>query len=177
MRKLLLLIGFFFLTSCSYMPNLSPKPINNKPPLNKKQINNKPAVNNQFLIRTTAYTHSESDHIKYGRKNALGTQLKAGQVRSAAADWSVFPAGTQFKIEGFSETFVIDDYGSALVGTKIIDLYLTSKEKMRRWGVRHVNIEVIKWGCYDQSKKILSGRTKHSHVRRMLAAINNKKDS
>lgn len=40
-------------------------------------------------VRTTAYTHSESDHIVYGAKSAVGTDLKYGTVRSAAADWLV----------------------------------------------------------------------------------------
>ena len=35
-------------------------------------------------VRTTAYTHNESDHLKYGRKTALGTRLRFGKVRSAA---------------------------------------------------------------------------------------------
>jgi 3D (Asp-Asp-Asp) domain-containing protein len=135
---------------------------------------NKPALNNKLTVRTTAYTHSESDHVKYGRKNAVGTKLQCGNVRSAAADWSVFPVGTQFKIEGRPEIFVIDDYGSALVGTKTIDIYQTSKKGMRNWGVRHVNIEILKWGSYTKSKEIISDRTKYPHIRKMLAAINNK---
>jgi 3D (Asp-Asp-Asp) domain-containing protein len=44
-------------------------------------------------VRTTAYTHTESDHIRYQKKNAIGTQLKYGKTRSAAADWSIFPLG------------------------------------------------------------------------------------
>jgi hypothetical protein len=49
--------------------------------------------NSQMRVRTTAYTHDESDHIVYGVKNAIGTNLKFGNVRSAAADWSRFPVG------------------------------------------------------------------------------------
>jgi 3D (Asp-Asp-Asp) domain-containing protein len=145
------------LISCS---SASPKSV--EKPLNKLQV------------RTTAYTHSESDHVKYGRKNAVGTKLLSGAVRSAAADWSVFPVGTQFKIEGYPYVFVIDDYGSALVGTKTIDIYQTSRKGMRNWGVRHVNIEVIKWGSYIKSKQIIADRTRYPHIRKMLAAINNK---
>ena len=36
-------------------------------------------------VRTTAYTHSESDHLKYGARTAVGTPLRHGAVRSAAA--------------------------------------------------------------------------------------------
>ncbi|MDP1588514.1 MAG: hypothetical protein Q8M07_12265, partial [Prosthecobacter sp.] len=31
-------------------------------------------------VRTTAYTHSESDHIIYGTRTAVGTHLKYGNV-------------------------------------------------------------------------------------------------
>ncbi|MDB6004330.1 MAG: 3d domain, partial [Prosthecobacter sp.] len=78
-------------------------------------------------VKTTAYTQSEDDHIVYGAKSAVGNTLKFGAVRSAAADWSVYPVGTQFKIEGESYVYQVDDYGSALVGTKTIDLYRPSK--------------------------------------------------
>src|SRR6188768_426900 len=71
-------------------------------------------------VRTTAYTHSESDHIQYGARTAVGTPLKYGSVRSAAADWSVYPVGTIFQIEGSPYIYQVDDYGSALVGTNTI---------------------------------------------------------
>lgn len=129
--------------------------------------------NKTFQVRTTAYSHTESDHVKYGRKNAVGTKLLSGNIRSAAADWSVFPVGTQFKIEGRPEVFVIDDYGSALVGTRTIDIYQTSKKGIRNWGVRHVNITILKWGSYTKSEQILSDRIEYGHIRKMLAAINN----
>ena len=123
------------------------------------------------LVRTTAYTHTESDHIKYRRKNAIGSTLRYGAVRSAAADWSVYPVGTQFKIKGLPYTYVVDDYGSALVGTNTVDLYKPSRSIMNRWGVRKVEVQVLKWGSYDRSLAYLKGRTKHSHCRKMVAAI------
>ena len=44
------------------------------------------------LVRTTAYTCSEDDHIEYGSMNAAGTPLRyTDRVRSAAADWAVYP--------------------------------------------------------------------------------------
>jgi len=38
-------------------------------------------------VRTTAYTHSEDDHLQYGARNALG-----GQLRSAIAKHETLPA-------------------------------------------------------------------------------------
>ncbi len=126
----------------------------------------------QMRVRTTAYTHDESDHIVYGVKNAVGTNLKFGNVRSAAADWSRFPVGTKFRIAGQPDVvYEVDDYGSALVGTGTIDLYKPSQSMMNQWGVRHVDIEVIKWGSYARSMQLMRDRTKWKHVRAMMAGI------
>jgi 3D (Asp-Asp-Asp) domain-containing protein len=123
-------------------------------------------------VRTTAYTHNESDHIEYGARTAVGTTLKHGQVRSAAADWSIYPVGTVFQIQGDPSLYIVDDYGSALVGTKTIDLYKPSFSSMNRWGTRHVTIQVIKWGSFEKSLAILKPRaSKASHVRKMVASI------
>ena len=66
----------------------------------------------QREVRTTAYNRS-----RHGKaKNANGFQLKAGDLNSAAADWSRFPLGTKFNIPGTHQTYVVDDYGRALVG-------------------------------------------------------------
>jgi 3D (Asp-Asp-Asp) domain-containing protein len=59
----------------------------------------KPLPRAEFqTVRTTAYTHTEGDHLEYGARNALGTRLQSGSVNSAAADWSRWPAGTRFRI-------------------------------------------------------------------------------
>ena len=123
-------------------------------------------------VKTTAYTHSEKDHLAYGAKTAAGSKLKYGEVRSAAADWSVYPVGTVFKIEGDNHTYEVDDYGSALVGTGTIDIYKPSKAAMAEYGERHVNITVIKWGSYLESLAIIKPRdTGKSHIHRMVQSI------
>ncbi len=123
-------------------------------------------------IRTTAYTHSEPAHLKYGLRTAAGTQLKHGNLRSAAADWSVFPVGTVFQIAGQSCLYVVDDYGSALVGTRTIDLYQPSTSEMNRWGTRTVTIRIVRWGSYARSLAILKPRApKASHVREMVSRL------
>jgi len=126
----------------------------------------------QMTVRTTAYCHDESDHIVYGRKNALGTDLKFGSVRSAAADWSRYPVGTRFRIAGQPDVvYEVDDYGSALVGTGTIDLYKPTQGMMNQWGVRHVDIEVLQWGSYERSMEIMRDRVRWPHVRRMVSDI------
>ncbi len=37
------------------------------------------------VVRTTAYTHSESDHVQYGARNALGGTLQSAIARNDAA--------------------------------------------------------------------------------------------
>jgi 3D (Asp-Asp-Asp) domain-containing protein len=121
-------------------------------------------------VRTTAYTHTE----RGGRKNALGTYLAGTKVMSAAADWSRYPLGTRFRIVDTNELYVIDDYGTALVGTNTIDLYKTSRLQMRRWGVRHVDIDILEWGSSERSLQVLKPRTKHRQVRQMIAGLQKK---
>ena len=91
-----------------------------------------------------------------GRRNAVGEYLSGRIVRSAASDWSRFPLGTRFKIVETDEEYVIDDYGTALVGTNTIDLYKPIRLEMKRWGVRHVDIDILQWGSEEQSLKVLS---------------------
>ena len=121
-------------------------------------------------VRTTAYTHYE----RGGHRNALGTSLSGRQVMSAASDWSRFPLGTRFRIVDTREEYIIDDYGTALVGTNTIDLYKKTHLEMKRWGVRQVDIDILEWGSNEQSLKVLGPRTKHKYVRRMILALQKK---
>src|SRR5712671_3018455 len=124
-------------------------------------------------VRTTAYTHSEGS----GCHNAIGTYLSGRHVMSAASDWSRYPLGTRFRIASTNDEYIIDDYGWALVGTDTIDLYKPSRLEMRRWGVRHVDIDILQWGSEEQSIKVLKPRAKHTTPRRMLIALASKKKS
>jgi len=117
---------------------------------------------NALRVRTTAYT---------GCKNALGARLSHSGVISAASDWSQFPVGTRFKIRENGEQYIIDDYGSALVGTRTIDLCMPNNRAMRAWGVRHVEIDVLEWGSPRRSMEILAPRERSHYVRRMLTSL------
>lgn len=118
-------------------------------------------------VRTTAYTHTEAG----GGRDALGARLSSGAIKSAAADWSRFPVGTRFRILTTQEVYEIDDYGSALVGTSTIDLYKPSRRAMRDWGVRHVEIQILRWGSREQSRHILAERAHCRYVRKMVASL------
>ncbi len=128
-------------------------------------------VGHMQKVRTTAYTHSE----RGGRRNALGSRLSSRRMMSAASDWSRFPLGTRFRIVDTREEYIIDDYGTALIGTSTIDLYKPTRLEMKRWGVRNVDIDILGWGSDEQSLKVLGPRTKHRYVRRMIAGLQKKK--
>ncbi len=120
------------------------------------------------MVRTTAYHCGECDHLEYGSKSAAGSPLRYGKIRSAAADWSRYPLGTKFKIKGLPFIYVVDDYGSALVGTNTIDLYKRGGDReMNWWGVRKVEIKILEVGDYDLSERILRDRRRYAHCRRM----------
>jgi len=124
------------------------------------------------VVRTTAYTNSENDHLIYGDKNATGTTLRyTNRVRSAAADWSFYPVGTTFRIKGLPYLYVVDDYGSALTGTGTIDIYKPTKDIMNLWGKRTVELTIVQWGSFPRSAELLKPRTSFSHCRQMLSNI------
>lgn len=127
-------------------------------------------------VRTTAYTDTESDHIQYSNHNALGGTLQCGQVHSAAADWSRWPAGTIFRIRETGEVYRVDDYGWALAGTNTIDLYKPSRAAMNAWGVRRVTIENLQWGDPKASLSILRPRSHYRHIQRMIAELHERMD-
>jgi 3D (Asp-Asp-Asp) domain-containing protein len=124
----------------------------------------------RLTVRTTAYTHTEAG----GRNNAIGGRLRfGGDTYSAASDWSWLPLGTRFRMVSNGRTYVIEDYGSALVGRKTVDLYMPNRRTMNAWGVRNVEIEILEWGSKAMSLKLLEPRQRNSHVRRMVYALKN----
>jgi 3D (Asp-Asp-Asp) domain-containing protein len=150
------------LASCAQQPVVQPRTTSVVPQLNPSHMSH---------VRTTAYTRTESG----GRHNALGLRLSSRHVMSAASDWSVFPLGTRFRIVDTKEEYVIDDYGTALVGTSTIDLYKPSRLEMKRWGVRNVDIDIVKWGSSEESLRVLGPRAKHRTVRQMMAGLQKKR--
>lgn len=128
----------------------------------------KTAAPKRMTVRTTAYTHTEPG----GRVNAIGGRLRyAAEQRSAASDWSWMPLGTRFKLLSLNKEYVIEDYGSALVNRKTIDLYFPTRSSMRNWGCRHEEIEIIEWGSDAMSLKLLTPRTRNKHVATMVSNL------
>jgi 3D (Asp-Asp-Asp) domain-containing protein len=123
-----------------------------------------------MTVRTTAYTHTEPGGIK----NGVGGRLRfKSPIRSAAADWSWLPLGTRFHVVGDPQQYVIEDYGSALVGRQTIDMYMPTMKMVRAWGVKHLDIEILEWGSKAMSLKLLMDRQRREHVRRMVSSLKN----
>jgi 3D (Asp-Asp-Asp) domain-containing protein len=134
----------------------------------KPEKNISMSASRRMYVRTTAYHHSEPG----GRVTAVGGFLRP--THSAAADWSWLPAGTKFRIVETGEDYVIEDYGSALIGRQTIDLYKSTRSAMNAWGVRYVNIEILEMGSYPVSLAVLKPRQKYQHVRAMVAGLKKK---
>ncbi|RFC43803.1 MAG: 3D (Asp-Asp-Asp) domain-containing protein [Verrucomicrobia bacterium] len=123
---------------------------------------------NRIQVRSTAYTHTEAG----GVNNAVGNRLRFGSdVSSAAADWSWLPVGTRFRVEETGRNYVVEDYGSGLVGKRTVDLYMPNASMMRLWGVRMINIEILEWGSRPISKMLLERRKGGETARKMLSAM------
>ena len=132
----------------------------------------KPIARSQFQrVRTTAYTHTESDHLQHGSQTCIGTTLRHDAVHSAAADWSRWPLGTTFRILETGEICKVDDIGWALSGRNTIDIYKPSRSAMNAWGTRNVDIEILEWGNPQESLDILRPRARFPHVKRMLDGL------
>lgn len=122
----------------------------------------------RMTVRTTAYTHTEAG----GVNNAIGTRLHfGGDVYSAASDWSWLPLGTRFRMVENGRNYVIEDYGSALVGRQTIDLYVPSMGEVRHWGVRKIDIEILEWGSKAMSLKLLKPRATRGYIQTMVAEL------
>jgi 3D (Asp-Asp-Asp) domain-containing protein len=140
-----------------------------KPTLSTKAKENiSKTASRRMYVRTTAYHHTEPG----GRRTAVGGYLRA--THSAATDWSWLPVGTRFRIVETGEDYVVEDYGSALIGRYTIDLYKSTRGAMNAWGVRFVNIEILELGSYKTSMAVLLPRQKWPHVRQMVSGLKKK---
>lgn len=100
-------------------------------------------------MRATAYT---SDYASTGKEpgnsgfgiTASGTVAKRNRdnYSSVAVDPRVIPLGTRLYVEGYGYA-VAEDTGGAIKGNRI-DLFFNSNSDANNWGVRWVNVYVIK---------------------------------
>lgn len=139
-----------------------------KIPKFKKEPNKKP---NKLKVKASAYSYGAKCNGKWAKRNAIGGQLKSGKVNSASADWAKFPLGTKFRVQETGQVYEVDDYGSALVGKNKVDLYMTDYQKVSRWGIRTVTLEIIEWGNHKKSLAVLEPRKKAGYIRQMVNSL------
>jgi 3D (Asp-Asp-Asp) domain-containing protein len=160
MRPILCLLSALLLVGCA--TSTVPKP-------SSAVTASRPAKPGQRLIvRTTAYTQTEPG----GWANGIGGRLRYSmRDSSAASDWSWLPVGTRFRMCCTGRTYIIEDYGTALIGRRTIDLFYPSRGLMRQWGCRNVEIEILEWGSARRSLEVLADRRRHPQVRAMVASL------
>ena len=160
MRQILCLLSALLLAGCATSTAPKPSPaVSATRPLHRGE---------RMMVRTTAYTQTEPG----GWANGIGGRLRYNMTNSSAAsDWSWLPVGTRFRMCCTGRNYVIEDYGSALVGRRTIDLFCPSRRLMNQWGMRHVEIEILEWGSPRRSLEVLADRRRHPQVRKMVASL------
>lgn len=71
-------------------------------------------------------------------KTATNKRVRKG---ICAADWRVFPPGTQFAVPGYG-TCRVEDRGSRVRGMHV-DLYFTRLEEAKQWGRRDLEVWLL----------------------------------
>lgn len=95
-------------------------------------------------LRVKATAYSFNDGSSYGGRTASGTRARRNPngYSSIAVDPRIIPLGTKVYVEGYGYA-IAEDTGSAIVGNTI-DLFFTSNSEVYRWGVRYVDIYILK---------------------------------
>lgn len=97
-------------------------------------------VKRRLTVRASAYssTPDQTDNDPFTTAN--GTRVHTGVVASNG-----LPFGAQFRIPSHygSRVFTVEDRMNARWGGKRIDIWMTSRQAAKEWGVRTVTIELI----------------------------------
>ena len=129
-----------------------------KEPVNRiVQVNTKQTSRSLETSRTAAIDHGEGMAVastgKFkvtaycacmkccGKTNgitAMGTKAKANHTIAAS---SQFKFGTKIRINGI--VYTVEDRGGAITGNKI-DVYMNTHSEALAWGVKYLNVEVLK---------------------------------
>jgi 3D (Asp-Asp-Asp) domain-containing protein len=132
-----------------------------------------PKITAKIPVKASAYSYGAKCNGAWAKRNAIGGCLQSGAINSAAADWSRFPVGTKFRVAETGKLYIVDDYGSAMVGKDKVDLYMPNYGQVNRWGLRDVTLEILEWGSHDESLTILQPRAhgRYGYVRRMVEQL------
>ncbi|MDY2737963.1 SH3 domain-containing protein [Intestinibacter sp.] len=96
----------------------------------------KKSSSNAVTTMTVSATAYAGDGI-----TATGTTPKPG--RTIAVDPRVIPYGTRVYIPALGGTYIAEDCGGGIKGNKI-DIFMSSEAKCNSWGVRNIEIQILK---------------------------------
>ena len=118
-----------------------------------------PAASGTTSFVATAYSS--------GWKTASGTPPQRGIV---AADPAVLPLGSRIRVRGagsYSGDYVVRDTGGKIQGRKI-DIYIPKHAQAKRFGRRHVKVEVLQYNKHGNRRPAHRHRvcTRHCRKRR-----------
>lgn len=92
---------------------------------------------NCFLFPVYAYGPNKGKRKAVGITSD-GTRASHGTI---AADLKYYPYKTEMKIPGYG-TGVVHDIGSAIKGSRHIDVFFSDHDDALAWGVRHLTVTV-----------------------------------
>ncbi len=118
-----------------------------------------PAASGTTSFVATAYSS--------GSRTASGTPPQRGIV---AADPAVLPLGSRIRVRGagsYSGDYVVRDTGGKIQGRKI-DIYIPKHAQAKRFGRRHVRVEVLQYNKHGTRRAAHHHRvcTRHCRKRR-----------
>jgi 3D (Asp-Asp-Asp) domain-containing protein len=109
----------------------------------------KAKYNGQVTMYTAGY---ESTGKRPGDKGyGITASGKTAVEGTTIAMSKQFPFGTKVKIEGFPQTFTVQDRGGA-IRNKSIDVYVTSLDRAINFGRQERTFYIIQWGRLDNEK-------------------------
>ncbi|MBO9130916.1 hypothetical protein J7Q84_14580 [Bacillus sp. 165] len=107
---------------------------------------NEPAGGREIYVKATAYSaHPSENGGTYNGKVLTKTGFNLTDNPNAkviAVDPSIIPLGSTVWVEGYGYAKALDT-GGAIKGNRI-DVFITSKEEGRKWGVRTVRVKILK---------------------------------
>jgi 3D (Asp-Asp-Asp) domain-containing protein len=102
----------------------------------KSSTKSKKSSSNVVSTMTVSATAYAGDSI-----TATGTTPKVG--RTIAVDPSIIPYGTRVYIPALGGTYVAEDCGGGIKGNRI-DIFMGSESQCNSWGVRSIEIQILK---------------------------------
>ncbi len=152
-------------------------------------------------VHTTAYTHTESDHLQFTNHNALGGELQAAGPPIHRAENTRSPIELDYRVATYTpapQPFLMSDEETkskrvvrkatavttttttattrtvktwALAGRNTIDLYMATQAEMNAWGARQEPIQILRWGDSEESLRHLLPHQDYRHIRRMVLEL------